>query len=89
VDLDNRLRKLEADAAAAAPAGPAAPAAAPAARTAADPAAESRDYEAALTQLRGGKYKEAATGFIGFIRRHPAAASSPAPTSGPPARCIS
>jgi TolA-binding protein len=57
--------------------------------TAADPAAESRDYEAALTQLRGGKYKEAATGFIGFIRRHPAAASSPAPTSGPPARCIS
>jgi TolA-binding protein len=83
VDLDNRLRKLEPHAAAAA----AAPR--PRRRPAADPAAESRDYEAALTQLRGGKYKEAATGFIGFIRRHPAAASSPAPTSGPPARCIS
>ena len=45
--------------------------------TAADPAAESRDYEAALTQLRGGKYKEAATGFIGFIRRHPGSSFQP------------
>ena len=86
VDLDNRLRKLEphADAAAAAAPQPAtaAPAAAPAAAapppvTAADPAAESRDYEAALTQLRGGKYKEAATGFIGFIRRHPGSSFQP------------
>lgn len=85
VDLDNRLRKLEphADAAAAAPQpATAAPAAAPAAAvappvTAADPAAESRDYEAALTQLRGGKYKEAATGFIGFIRRHPGSSFQP------------
>ena len=85
VDLDNRLRKLEphADAAAAAPQpATAAPAAAPAAavappETAADPAAESRDYEAALTQLRGGKYKEAATGFIGFIRRHPGSSFQP------------
>ena len=86
VDLDNRLRKLEphADAAATAAPQPAAPAAAavPAAPvappvTAADPAAESRDYEAALTQLRGGKYKEAATGFIGFIRRHPGSSFQP------------
>lgn len=85
VDLDNRLRKLEphADAAAVAPQpATAAPAAAPAAAvappvTAADPAAESRDYEAALTQLRGGKYKEAATGFIGFIRRHPGSSFQP------------
>ena len=85
VDLDNRLRKLEphADAAAAAPQpATAAPAPAPAAAvappvTAADPAAESRDYEAALTQLRGGKYKEAATGFIGFIRRHPGSSFPP------------
>ncbi len=45
--------------------------------TAADPAAESRAYEAALTQLRGGKYKEAATGFIGFIRRHPGSSFQP------------
>ena len=87
VDLDNRLRKLEphAEAAqaaggqpAAAPAQAAAPApAAPPPVTAADPAAESRDYEAALTQLRGGKYKEAATGFIGFIRRHPGSSFQP------------
>ncbi|WP_442769197.1 tol-pal system protein YbgF [Zoogloea ramigera] len=85
VDLDNRLRKLEphADAAAAAPQpATAAPAAAPAAAVAppgaaAGPAAESRGYEAALTQLRGGKYKEAATGFIGFIRRHPGSSFQP------------
>lgn len=84
VDLDNRLRKLEPHAAAEAAPQPAAaaPAAAPAAAvappvTAADPAAESRDYEAALTQLRGGKYKEAATGFIGFTRRHPGSSFQP------------
>ena len=53
----------------------AAPAAPPV--TAADPAAESRDYEAALTQLRGGKYKEAATGFIGFTRRYPGSSFQP------------
>ena len=80
VDLDNRLRKVEPQATADAPSP--APAAAPAAAvappvTAADPAAESRDYEAALTQLRGGKYKEAATGFIGFIRRHPGSSFQP------------
>lgn len=72
VDLDNRLRKVEPQATADAPApAPVAPA------PAADPANESRDYEAALTQLRGGKYKEAATGFIGFIRRHPGSSFQP------------
>ena len=53
VDLDNRLRKIEPQATADAP--PPAPAAA------LDPAAESSEYEAALTQLRGGKYRQAAT----------------------------
>jgi len=66
VDLDNRLRKLETPAAST----DAAPQAAPAA-TAVDPAAESRDYEAALTQLRGGKYKEAAGSFIAFTKTYP------------------
>lgn len=65
VDLDNRLRKLETPVASA----DAAPQAAPA--TAADPAAESRDYEAALTQLRGSKYKEAAGSFIAFTKTYP------------------
>jgi tol-pal system protein YbgF len=45
--------------------------------TAADPAAESRDYEAALTQLRGGKYKEAATGFNSFIKNYPNSSFQP------------
>ncbi len=64
VDLDNRLRKLETPAA-----STEAPAAAPVA--AVDPAAESRDYEAALTQLRGGKYKDAAGSFIAFTKAYP------------------
>lgn len=64
VDLDNRLRKLETPAVGAEP-----PQAAPPA--AVDPAAESRDYEAALTQLRGGKYKESAGSFIAFTKAYP------------------
>jgi tol-pal system protein YbgF len=61
-DLDNRLRKLESsgekpDEAAAPPA--------------ADPQAESRDYEAALTSLKGGKYKEAVASFLAFIKAYP------------------
>lgn len=70
VDLDNRLRKLETTPATEAP-QQAAPTAA------ADPAAESRDYEAALTQLRGAKYKEAAAGFIAFTKAYPASSFLP------------
>lgn len=70
VDLDNRLRKLETTPATEAP-QQATPAAA------ADPAAESRDYEAALTQLRGAKYKEAAAGFIAFTKAYPASSFLP------------
>ncbi|MBL8459798.1 MAG: tol-pal system protein YbgF [Zoogloea sp.] len=70
VDLDNRLRKLETPAA-----STEAPAAAPVA--AADPAAESRDYEAALTQLRGGKYKDAAGSFIAFTKAYPSSSFLP------------
>ena len=60
VDLDNRVRKLET-----------APVAATAEAPAADPAAESRDYEAALNLLKEGKYKEAQTAFDQFIKRYP------------------
>lgn len=62
VDLDNRVRKLEASSVAAA----AAPAAPPV-----DPAAESRDYEAALNLLKEAKHKEALTGFERFIKQYP------------------
>ena len=69
MDLDNRLRKIEPQATADAP--PPAPAAA------LDPAAESRDYEAALTQLRGGKYREAAIGFVSFTKNYPNSSFQP------------
>ena len=68
VDLDNRLRKLETT--------PAADTQQPA-PIAADPAAERRDYEAALTLLRGGKYKDAASGFTSFIKNYPNSSFQP------------
>ena len=67
VDLDARLRQIETGGSAAAPAnGTAAPAGG------ADPAAESADYEAALTLLKNGKSKEALAAFDSFTKRYPA-----------------
>jgi len=62
VDLDNRLRKLEQ------PAVESAPKAEPAHS---DPAAETRDYEAALGLLKASKFSDAATGFTAFIKAWP------------------
>lgn len=61
VDLDNRLRKLEQ------PVTDTKSTEAP--KT--DPAAETRDYEAALGQLKTGKFKEAGAGFLAFIKTWP------------------
>lgn len=60
VDLDNRLRKLET-----------LPEPKPEATPKLDPAAETRDYEAAVTALKGSQYKEAGAGFMAFIRTYP------------------
>lgn len=68
VDLDNRLRKLEAGAAPP-PQEPAVPKA--------DPQAEMRDYEAALGQFRAGKFKEAQAAFEAFIAAYPKATLLP------------
>ncbi|AYH45771.1 tol-pal system protein YbgF [Azoarcus sp. DN11] len=68
VDLDSRVRKLETGPAAAAPEAQA---------PVADPAAESRDYEAALNLLKDGKYKDAQTAFDQFIKRYPRSAVQP------------
>lgn len=64
VDLDNRLRKLES-------LPGAAPAAAPGA-AAADPAAETTEYEAALNLLKDGKHRDALAAFDAFIAKYPA-----------------
>ena len=63
VDLDNRLRKLESQASAENRPGEAKPAT--------DPAAETRDYEAALNLFKSGKHKGALTAFLGFIKTYP------------------
>lgn len=71
VDLDTRLRKLE----------PAVPETKPAdsgtSAPKADAANETRDYEAALTLLKGARYKEALAGFQGFIKNYPASTLQP------------
>lgn len=72
VDLDNRLRKLEAGQVETKPEGKADGAAKPA-----DPAAEMRDYEAALTAFKGAKYKDALAGFLGFIKAYPSSTMQP------------
>lgn len=64
IDLDNRLRKLEPQAGAEGKPADAKPAV--------DPAAESRDYEAALNLFKAGKHKDALGAFLAFIKAYPA-----------------
>lgn len=69
VDLDNRLRKLEAQAnAEAKPAD---------ARPATDPAAETRDYEAALNLFKAARHKDALAAFQNFIKTYPESTFQP------------
>lgn len=70
VDLDTRLRKLEANAAQPAEVKPAD-------TSKVDPAQEGRDYEAALGLFKATKYKEAGTAFQNFIKTHPASSLLP------------
>ncbi len=60
IDLDTRLRKLEQP-----------PAEARTEAPKADPALETRDYEAALAGLKAAKFKEAAAAFVAFIKTYP------------------
>jgi tol-pal system protein YbgF len=64
VDLDGRLRKLEAPPVEAKPE-------AKAEVPKIDPAQETRDYEAALAALKASKFKEAAAAFLSFIQAYP------------------
>lgn len=73
LDLDSRLRKIEQPGAE--PTAANVDATAPAA---ADPAAETAHYETALSQLKAGKFKEAAAGFAGFISTWPKSSLIPA-----------
>ena len=72
VDLDSRVRKLEAAAAAPPPQQPAAgtvPEPPPAAATT-DSAAEQREYDAALEQFKRADYNGAIASFGAFVRAH-------------------
>ena len=78
IDLDGRLRKLETAAAPEnKPAEEAKPTEEPARKPAADPAAETRDYETALNFFKANKIKESATAFEAFVRTYPDSALAP------------
>jgi tol-pal system protein YbgF len=73
LDLDTRLRKFETPASASAgDAGGTAPA-----KPSGDPAKESQEYEVALNQFKGGKYKDAAVGFAAFVQKYPDSSLAP------------
>ena len=75
LDLDTRLRKLEPQGG-----GPVAvdgEKGSNSAAVAADPARESKDYEAALNNFKGGKYKEASWGFAAFVQKYPDSSLAP------------
>lgn len=71
VDLDTRLRRIETAAA------EAKPEAAPPEAPKNDAANETRDYEAALTALKGAQYKEALAAFQDFIKNYPGSSLLP------------
>lgn len=74
LDLDTRLRKFEGQANAAVAVDPTNGANS---KPASDPAKESQEYEAALNQFKGGKYKEAAVGFGAFVQKYPDSSLAP------------
>ena len=68
IDLDSRLRNLEGGGTAATTSQ---------AEDKADPSAESRTYEAALTLLKDGKQREALTALQNFVVQHPTSSYAP------------
>ncbi|MBK7425494.1 MAG: tol-pal system protein YbgF [Propionivibrio sp.] len=80
IDLDGRLRKLEPQSASAAESKPgdeAKPGAVPGKKVASDPAAEAREYEAALNLFKANKIKEAAGAFQAFVKEYPDSTLTP------------
>lgn len=88
IDLDNRLRKLETQPAPAVDAAAAGSeqsadgstpldATSVIAKPAGDPAAEAREYEAALNFFKANKIKEAAASFESFVKAHPDSGLAP------------
>ncbi len=73
LDLDSRLRKIES--------GGVNPTVNPEngqnSQTLADPAKESQEYEATLSQFKAGKYKDAAGGFSTFVQKYPNSTLAP------------
>jgi tol-pal system protein YbgF len=71
MDLDTRLRRFESAASADVAVDPAA------GQKPADPARESKEYDAALELFKGGRYKEAAASFAAFVQSSPNSTLAP------------
>lgn len=72
LDLDTRLRKLETPPASATEGSEGAPT-----KATVDPAAEGKEYEAALNLFKTGKYKDSATAFAAFVQKRPDSSLAP------------
>ena len=70
IDLDGRLRKIETPSADSKPGSEEKSSSGSAKKVASDPAAESREYEAALNLFKANKVKEAAGAFDAFAKSH-------------------
>ncbi|MBI4742037.1 MAG: tol-pal system protein YbgF [Betaproteobacteria bacterium] len=77
IDLDGRLRKFEAPPQAETRPSEDGKTVAPKPAAAADPGAESRDYEAALNLFKANKLKESASAFEAFTKAYPDSALAP------------
>jgi len=78
LDLDTRLRKFEPQGGgSAAVDGEKGANSGATAQGGADPARESRDYEAALNNFQAKKYKEASWGFSSFVQKYPDSTLAP------------
>lgn len=74
LDLDSRLRKFEPQPPAAAASGDDA---ATTAGSSGDPAKEQQEYDAALNQFKGARYKEAGLAFAAFVQKYPDSSLAP------------
>jgi tol-pal system protein YbgF len=77
IDLDTRLRRVEASAAQAAQQSAAAASAVPAAAAPIDPVAENRDFNAAYALFKANKQQASITAFQDFLKKYPDSTLAP------------
>jgi tol-pal system protein YbgF len=77
VDLDSRLRRIEAGATQPAPGAPSSAVVPSASAAPIDPVAENHDFDAALNLLKSNKLQASITAFMDFLGKYPASTLAP------------